>query len=445
MARTLSSASALEARPSIAAAAGASAPFLLTMAKYHGTLAATRSLGASGVPVTIADPDLLAPARWSRFASRSVFCPPVQEPDRFVAWLLDFGTRSPGHVLYPTSDDVAWLYAVHRDALASRFHLYQPSAEKLYTLLNKRRLLEACAKAGVEAPQTWFVPDATALRRLSGDLPYPVLIKPQAQILFWPHAKGMVVTSEQQMAETYERFMAQTSYAPALLAWDAEVARPLIQAYFPAATDSIYNLSGFVDETSELFVVRASRKVLQRPRQLGVGLCFVEAEVNAPLAARVRALCRTVGYHGAFEAEFIEQGGRALLIDFNPRFYGQMAFDIARGLPLPLFVHHAALGRRQQLEDAVERARDEAPEPRGRVYCNRIEFAMLLRLQRLAGNMTGDDVARWRSWVEAHAADLTDAVIDGRDRRPAVVHLAAELLQYLRHPRSLFRQLASGK
>ena len=99
MARTLSSASALEARPSIAAAAGASAPFLLTMAKYHGTLAATRSLGASGVPVTIADPDLLAPARWSRFASRSVFCPPVQEPDRFVAWLLDFGTRSPGHVL----------------------------------------------------------------------------------------------------------------------------------------------------------------------------------------------------------------------------------------------------------------------------------------------------------------------------------------------------------
>src|ERR1700737_3008599 len=102
------------------------APVLLTMAGYHGTIAATRCLGAHGIDVTIADPRLVAAARWSRFARRSVFCPPAQDADRFVSWLLEFGARSPGHVLYPTSDDLAWLCALHRDELAKNFRLYQP-------------------------------------------------------------------------------------------------------------------------------------------------------------------------------------------------------------------------------------------------------------------------------------------------------------------------------
>jgi predicted ATP-grasp superfamily ATP-dependent carboligase len=414
------------------------------MAGYQGTLAATRCLGAYGVPVTIADPALLAPARWSRFATRRHSCPPVQEADRFVEWLLQFGRRYPGHVLYPTSDDIAWLCALHREEIASSFHLYQPPVEVLYTLLNKRRLQQACSAAGIETPPAWFAADDGELDRLYRDLPYPILIKPQTQILYWPHAKGTVAHSAQELRGKYQRFMRVASYAPSFLARHPEAARPMLQAYLPAAVEGIYNLSGFIDVSGELFAVRASRKVLQRPRQLGVGLCFEEAEIDHRLAAQLRTLCRQVGYHGVFEAEFIEEGERAFLIDFNPRFFGQMAFDIQRGLPLPLLVHRAALGRRDLLRATLDRTRDPGEGRRGRIYFNRIELAMLLRVQRLAGKMSGAEVRRWQRLAESPHASPMDAVLDPDDRAPGVAHLVSEVLHYLRHPRSLLEQLASG-
>jgi hypothetical protein len=82
--------------------------------------------------------------------------------------------------------------------------------------------------------------------------------------------------------------------------------------------------------------MRAARKALPWPRRLGLGLCYEHAEVDPDAASKGLALCRRIGYHGAFEAELIRRAGGLLLIDFNPRFYGQMSFDIARGSPLPL-------------------------------------------------------------------------------------------------------------
>src|SRR5882672_9837994 len=98
-------------------------PVLLPMASYHGTLAAVRCLGAAGVRVTLAESSPLVPAVWSRFAARRVRSPSPEDPPSFLQWLMDFGAREPGHVLHPTSDDVAWLYARHRDELAKHFIL----------------------------------------------------------------------------------------------------------------------------------------------------------------------------------------------------------------------------------------------------------------------------------------------------------------------------------
>ena len=419
--------------------AGAARPALLTMASYHGTLAAARCLGEAGIPVTIADTQMFAPARWSRFATRRTFCPSVQDAERFVSWLLEFGERHPGHVLYPTGDDVAWLYALHHAELAKQFHLYQPSVEVIYTLLNKERLRRACTTVGIDMPQTWLLGESDDVGSLAAQLPYPVLVKPQTQILFWPHAKGRVVRSPEGLRSAYDELVRDNWYSPVLLAYDPGVVRPLIQVYLSSAVQSIYNLSGFVDETGDLFVVRASRKVLQRPRLLGVGLCFEEAEVDDLLAEKIRALCRRVGYYGVFEVEFIDSEGEYLLIDFNPRYYGQMAFDIARDLPLPLLTYHAALGRRAELRAAVERARARGAL-QGRAYCNRFELNLLLGTQRLAGLMDEADRRRWTEWLAVHQGKVTDSVGNPGDRKPRVAQVAGQLLDYARHPRSFFKQ-----
>src|SRR5205823_3861137 len=98
-----------------------------------------------------------------------------------------------GHVLYPTSDDVAWLYAWHRDELAKNFILRHPGAQTTYALLNKTRLQAAARAVGIGMPRTWVPANERDFAAIEDGARFPVVIKPQTQILFRPHAKGLTV------------------------------------------------------------------------------------------------------------------------------------------------------------------------------------------------------------------------------------------------------------
>jgi predicted ATP-grasp superfamily ATP-dependent carboligase len=399
-----------------------------------------RCLGRAGIAVTVAEPKLLAPARWSRYATRRVDCPDPHHAEEFLAWLLRFGEREPGHVLYPTSDDMAWLFALHRERLQLHFRMYQPPVEVLYTLLNKRRLHALCEESGLDMPATWFPRSEADLARVAAEAQFPALIKPQTQVLFESHMKGSQVESAAQLPARYAEFHAKNRYGETLLQYDPEAGQPMVQAFYAEAAQNIYSLSGFVDRTGELFAVRAAVKVLQRPRKLGIGLCFESAPVDAELAARLQQLCKRLGYYGTFEVEFIRAGGKQLLIDFNPRYYSQMGFDIARGLPLPLLVYTAACGEEAQLPEQV-RAAASAPVDGAPVYLHRGILELLLRAQGLSGRLTPTEVAYWRSWYARHRAWAVDAVLDAKDPLPGVVDAAMLLRRYARHPRGFVRTM----
>lgn len=415
-------------------------PMLLTLADYYGTLAAARCLGRLGIPITLAESRVLVPARWSRFIGRRVACPHIAQPESFLEWLVDFGQREPGHVLYPTSDDMAWLLALHRERLARHFQLFQPGVEAIYALLNKRRLHAHCQAVGLDVPLTWFPEHEGELERVAAEAPFPVLLKPQTQILFESRLKGQQVERPSELRERYRRFQHGNRYGQALLRYDSGAVRPMVQVFYTQAAQHIYSLSGFVDESGERMVVRGARKVLQRPRKLGIGLCFEEAVVQPELVERLKALCRRVGYHGAFEVEFIHAEGRYLLIDFNPRFYSQMAFDIARGLPLPQLVYEAARGHGEALGAALEQAL--AWRGNGQhVYCHRVIFELLLRAQGLSGKLSPQEVRTWREWYERHRGQVVDAVLDVEDPAPWVVDVAMHARSYARHPLGFIRTM----
>lgn len=423
----------VEGRPSV----------LLFSAPFYGTLAAARCFGRNGIDVTVADPEQLGPSSWSRFVGRRVQCPPESQAEDFIAWLLDFGRREPRqHVLYPTSDELAWLVSVHRDALAELFHLYDPGVDAVYGLLNKRRLFEAGQQVGLRLPRTWFPESEADLDRVAQEARFPVLLKPTTQILYSTHVKGHPVSEASQLAEEYRTF-SRDGYADMLVRFDPAVSRPMVQEFHPEAAEGIYSLSGFVDETGELFEVRGAMKVLQRPRRLGVGVCFESAPVHSELAEGLQRLCRRLGYHGVFEVEFIQTQDAFLLIDFNPRFYGQMHFDIARGLPLPLLAYHAALGDRDALRREVQAAREW--RGRGEAFCNRIALEMLLNLQRLSGALPRDEARQWRRWLKEHEGLLVDPLIDADDRMPSAVELARIAYRAARNPRSFVRSMVLNR
>jgi predicted ATP-grasp superfamily ATP-dependent carboligase len=403
------------------------APALLLVADYLGTLAAARALGRAEIPVTIADWRRFVPARYSRFATHRVQCPSLTDgSDRFIEWLLDFGTRNPGYVLLPTTDDVVWLIARHAHALSRHFRFEEVALETVDTLLNKWKLAEACAAWGLSTPRTTLAGDDQPVA-------FPVLIKPQTQVLFQTHHKGTLVTHADHLERELIRFRSTMHYDPALLLFDRRAAIPMLQEYVDVQERGIYSLSGYVDD--EHFVIQAERKVLQKPLRAGVGLCFEAAAVDPALAERIGQLARYLGYRGVFEIEFLEHQGRALLIDFNPRFFGQMGLDIARGADLPLLAYLSATKDQRRLRAVVSAARS-ALKALPKAWCDRINLELYLRALRVAGAHGTSETAHWRRWLKERPHD---AVLDAHDPWPALVAASRGLWGNLAHPRSTLR------
>jgi predicted ATP-grasp superfamily ATP-dependent carboligase len=421
----------------------ATPPVLLTVASYYGTLAAARCFGRAGIPVTMADSRFMAPARWSRFVTRRERCPAVEEPENFIEWLLDFGRRSPGHVLYPTSDDAAWVLARHRDVLAEHFRMFSPPLRTIHALLDKRELFTICQELGIDAPATYFPRGTQDLDRIAREASFPLLLKPTTQVLMPSHHKGLMVPDAESLASRFESFRAFGRYHPWIIEHSPDIAVPMLQEFRPEAASGIYSVAGFMGASDTGGVLAlAAMKVLQRPRKLGIGLCFEEVPLRADIAAALTAICRRIGYHGVFESEFIEANGRYLLIDFNPRFYSQMAFEIDRGLPLPLLAYEGALGGDAALAAARRTLRDRATTASTkRVYTHQFLLRLMTRVQQLSGRMSTAEATRWREWYRAHRGRVSDAVLDRDDRMPRLIDLANTVYAYGRHPRAFIRSM----
>ncbi len=411
---------------------------LLTSSGFLGTLAAVRCFGQARLGSVVADAAHFGPASWSRFVSRRLKCPPDSQPERLLEWLLAFGQAHPGHVLCATSDESAWLYSKCRAELGRYFHMYQPSVEAVYSLLNKRRLYEIAAQEQVDFPRTWFPQSEADLQSVLPDAQFPVLTKPVTQILHRTHTKGAVIDDPADVARFF-RFMSRDMYQPELLAYDPSVACPMVQEFQPSSAAGIYSISGFIDESGTLLGVRGAMKILQRPRRLGVGLCFERADVKPALADAIARICQRVGYYGVFEVEFIHRDGKDLLIDFNPRFYGQMAFDIARGLPVPLMAYYAALGEWRTLNELADAAERQTNEETVAVHCNRIEFEIMLRAQRLSGGFTAQQVKFWRDWYNDHRGRIVHPIFDRDDWKPFASEITRQCIDYVRHPRAFIK------
>lgn len=416
---------------------------LLLGADYYGTLAAARCFGKHGISVTMASDNPRARGLYSRHVKERLEHPPLSEPQRLLEWLVDYGRKHPGTLLYAPNDHLAWLFSVHREQLRDVFLTYAPGEDAMLALLDKKRLHEACAYVGIDVPSTHTLGEGGVDAKFVRRLRWPVLLKPRTQIFLESGIKGFIVRDRKDLAGELRRFRRLVRFHDVLTSRHPDLASPMIQQYLSAAETSIFSVSGFVSKSGEI-VTRAAMKVLQRPRKVGIGLCFEGRPIEKWLTDKLAALCKRVGYYGCFEAEFIADGARRLLIDFNPRFFSQMGFDIARGLHLPILVWHAARGEDARALAELERARawrssgDEA-------YCHKTMLDILLTLQGLSRQMSRGDVKRWREWYANHRDGVTDAVRDPDDQLPTVIDTAQWFQHFAKHPRSFVRSFVFNR
>ncbi len=410
-------------------------PALLLMAEYNGTLAAARCLADHGASVTIATSNLLAPSRWSKAVRRVESCPGFGEgPTTLANWLIEYGKRNEKHVLYPTCDEMAWLLAHFHTELSEHFYLYSPGSDTLRTVLDKRELYAAAAAVGLETPRTWHPKEESELAAVLEQAPI-CIVKPRTQTFFKTHAKGNRATSLPELTHLWKEYRT-SGYATEVSSEMEGLDFPMIQEFLPEAAAEVMSLSGFAIQSGEIIDTRASRKILQVPPDAGVGLCFEDSEVDPRLVEMLSALCRKIGYHGVFEAEFIRHQGRPLLIDFNPRYFGQVGFDIARGMQLPWLAQLCATGHERA---AIELTRVRTRSPKPSYYADSLALRWHLTMGSMFGKVSPAERRKWLSWLASRPDRFKDAVLHPGDMVPGVVAAAGKIWQCLRHPRQFWR------
>lgn len=414
-------------------------PVLLTAPGFYGTLAAARAFGRAAIGVTVAGPSSWNVSTFSKYVDKTLIAPDTSQGQRLIEWLEEFGRNNERHVLLPTCDDTAWLYARHRERLSKHFHLFTSSIDAVHALLHKGDLAAHARAVGLDTPQSWPISSRESLEALARQVAFPTLVKPTTQVLFPARYKGRVARDADELRAAYADLMA-LPHAPDLAERDPSAVQPLVQEFFKEASEGIYNISGFVRD-GRLCGARASIKVLQRPRLLGVGVCFEEAEIDSELCLGLERLAQRVGYSGVFEAEFVRSGDRRLLIDFNPRFYNQMGFDLARDLPLPLLAYAEAFRVPAELQSWSSPVPDESNgrRPTGKVFVNTSAFKVMILSQRLSGALSKQEADDWLSWYHSGYENHVDAVNDPDDEGPSFLDTLRMVQHGLRHPFSFVR------
>jgi D-aspartate ligase len=338
--------------------------------------------------------------------------------------------------LYATSDDLAWAFAEHHERLGKHFRLFTPPFSSMVAILDKRSLYAACDEVGVQTPRTWFPTCEADVETVIAQARFPLIIKPRTQVFFTSMHKGVCVDSPEELRTRYFAF-ARDNHHGAIAAPQPDIGRPMIQELF--ASEPIYSVSGFCDLQRGFFVVRGARKLLQWPRQAGVGIAFEDAPVDAKLAEGTRKLCGLTGFFGAFEAEFVVADDGMKLIDFNPRFFGQLGFDVARGLPSPYLVYLAATGELATLDEEVKRA--QAWRPTAPML---FQHTATIALTRVAERIVGRSPASLPGESGGSPPVVVDAAAFEGDRVPALAERFRQLWSALYHSRSTLRAAARG-
>ncbi|QDL54458.1 carbamoyl-phosphate synthase [Rhodoferax aquaticus] len=406
---------------------------------YNGTLAAARDLGRHGIPSVLMEMVADTPTAHSRYVTEKLFPPGLSDLNAYAQWLIQYGKEHPGYVLYPSSDDLCWVMDTHRDELAKYFYLYQPEAGGIYELLNKKRLFLHCQKQNVDHPPTWFPMPGEDMAAFAQKLEYPVLIKPQTQAGLRVHTKGATCYSPEEFLATWTNSETFFSYKPEVMAKDPSVAQLMVQRFYPEAATQIYSLAGFIDPDHDIFLVRASEKLLQQPVTVGVGLCFESRPVFDKPAQQLRRMIAELGYRGAFEVEFIhlKSTDSFLLIDFNSRFYGQMSFEIARNLPIPRLCYYAAVGDLKKLKELAAKSQEWDHTI---LWKCRVKWMLKLFIttQTLGGNFTWGERRQWLAW--ARSGNTVDPIYSPDDLGPFYSFRRTALWNMLRYPRSSLRK-----
>jgi D-aspartate ligase len=295
------------------------------------------SLGIAGIPVTA-----LAHVDCANFKSRyvrekHVVPDPRVDHEKFVHWLMDYGSRQTTKpVLFMAEDPYAYLASLYHDQLRKHFLFPYIPLDKIDIYFRKDAMYRKAAEAGVRFPRTIYSSETTAV---SGQWPsFPAVVKPVISrfrfkgrtfvaLRTFPELFGCKAVLGADRDET-ERYIQQA---------EAAGIECCIQEYIPGDNTRLYTIYFVADKQGRIPSFSTHYKVRQYP--VDFGTTSVSRSETVPLLLEyAEQFCHTTGYSGPATMEFKlnSKNGLWYLMEINARLGFSIRRSTLKGVNMPL-------------------------------------------------------------------------------------------------------------
>jgi D-aspartate ligase len=388
------------------------------------SLAFARSLGRQGVPLHFYGSGA---GRWSRYCTRRFRCPAAECVDEFQPWLRDKLRSGEITRVAPTTDLIAFHTSMLRSEFAPEVQRTIAPLVEIENCLIKTRFSASNAAADSPLLPTLAPDSVEGAVAAAAALGYPVMMKPKSHLAVGLD-RGHLLLNEADLVRNYRPY----SIAPgqeSIAAAYPELRWPLLQRYIASARNRVYSVTGIKDADNGVLTACVSYKRDQWPPDTGVSTLQISHDDELILELGLKVIEKTLS-RGIFEVELLADGDSLYAIDLNPRAFGFLELDIARGADLPWLWYRSTL----EAQMPIVRAATEVPlEARH----------WLLRAVRTIAGARAHTPADAIDSQDQHSPARRDSVsMLGHWSDP--VPMIISNLYLLRHPRSLMRRIVTG-
>lgn len=295
------------------------------------------SLGVAGIPIVALNPKECANFK-SRYVKECYVVPdPICDHEAFVNWLIKFGQRQLNKpVLFLAEDLYAYIVSLYQDHLREFYFYPHIESERLNTFFNKKPMIQAAVKAGLNVPDTLFSP-LESQQVNNWDI-FPAILKPLisrfnfngkklVDVLKFPAifgGKAIQVNNTKELAKAISKLKKENIDF-------------CVQRLIEGENRNIVNIKFVTAIDNSIPSCFISRKIRQYPADFGT--CTVaQAVYISELQDYTERFCRFTKYIGPAGMEFKwnQDDGKWYFIEINPRLDFWIRMSTLKGVNLPL-------------------------------------------------------------------------------------------------------------
>lgn len=303
----------------------------------RSALAIVRSLGRSGIHVTVASEDEASLAGSSRWCSQRLVYPcPRSSARLFVDWLIPTLASMPDTVLFTTSDVTTSIVGKSRLSLPPAARALLPPQSSLELAMDKSATIDLALHLGVPAPKSVEFHRKALIDVNRVKFGYPAAVKASQSDL--PHRFGTTYAHDpDELGLVLEEALVHSPSA-------------LVQEVMPGEGTAIFALF----DSGEPLVTFAHRRLIEKPPWGGVSVLSESIEAQPDTLRLALRMLRELRWHGVAMVEFKRaRTGVPCLMEINPRFWGSLQLAMRSGVDFPCLAFQLAIG--QAVEAPVTR------------------------------------------------------------------------------------------